>query len=260
MLRWCSYCQRFLGEVPPYAELAVTHGICESCEEHGPDLLEADPERIQFLRELQRRLGMAGKAGDPGAAETVIREAAAANVRGIDILLGIVAPLLYQIGEDWRTSTITVAEEHRFTAFCEAIYERIAAGYKMTVVAPGSRPTVVSGPGNGVLLMNAAHNVHTLGIRVLALWLHCEGIPVRVIHPTPALEEMDSLVAALRPGKVLISMALAEQRPGVVAMIDRLAMLPEEIRPEVVVGGYAVKLDLVESIPRARMVADIASV
>jgi len=55
-------------------------------------------------------------------------------MRAIDLLIGIIAPLLYQIGEDWKHGAVTVAQEHRFTAFCEKVLELIGE------VAPAGAP------------------------------------------------------------------------------------------------------------------------
>ncbi len=38
MLKWCTYCQEFQGEVPPFDTLASTHGICQNCVPHAEHL------------------------------------------------------------------------------------------------------------------------------------------------------------------------------------------------------------------------------
>jgi hypothetical protein len=45
-----------------------------------------------------------------------VEEGIAANSRPVDIPIGVVAPLLYQIGEERRYGAITVDHEHEFTA------------------------------------------------------------------------------------------------------------------------------------------------
>ena len=119
MLKWCSYCQRFLGETPDFHNLNVTHGICTACAPGADKFTEADFQLAESLRDIQHQLREAGRRSDLHAAERIIENAAAANVRAVDVLIGIIAPALYQVGEDWRRGIIGVAEEHRFTAFCE---------------------------------------------------------------------------------------------------------------------------------------------
>src|SRR4051794_22278080 len=35
MVRWCSFCQSFMGESPPYSDFSWTDGICVACKSSG---------------------------------------------------------------------------------------------------------------------------------------------------------------------------------------------------------------------------------
>jgi methanogenic corrinoid protein MtbC1 len=254
VLIWCSYCQRFLGEAPPYEQYSVTHGICRACETGALTLTESEFAHALRLRDIQEQLAKAGRHGDLRAAEQIIEDAGKHNVAGADILLGVIAPMLYQIGDDWRCGSVTVAQEHRFTAFCERVYNLVAAK-----VIDGTAAGAWRAEHGGVLLMNAPDNRHTLAIRILALRLARQGVPARVLDGPPDIEEAIALISRIQPAIVLISIALAEQADGVIAIAARIAALPERIRPNVIVGGYAVKLGLVSAIPGASLMADISS-
>lgn len=253
MLKWCAYCQQFLGEVPDYQRLTITHGICARCAPRALELTEAHIERAQVLLDIQQQLHEAGRRNDLAAADRIIETAAKMNVRSIDILMGILAPMLYQFGEDWRRNLVSVADEHRFTSYCEAVFERIASqmqSLSSRVAAAPRQPDT--------LLMNAPGNRHTLAIRVLALWLRDKGTSVRTIDLPLPLEELITLVVACRTRIVLISMALAEQLSGVAEIVARIADIPASIRPRVIVGGYAVKAGLVSTINGADLAGDIS--
>ncbi len=254
MLKWCSYCQRFLGETPDFHNLNVTHGICAACAPGADKYTESDFQLAESLRDIQHQLREAGRRGDLNAAECIIGSAAAANVRAVDVLIGIVAPALYQVGEDWRRGIIGVAEEHRFTAFCEGLFNRIASRVKDAGPAPAGEEE-----RSEFLLMNAAGNKHTLAIRILTLWLASRGAAARVLDSPASPEELAAMVIRYRPRSLLISMALAEQGAGVTALAQRISQLPVAIRPKVIIGGYAVKLGLVSAIPGAELMADISS-
>jgi methanogenic corrinoid protein MtbC1 len=253
MLSWCSYCQQFVGEVPPYDDLNVTHCICATCESNALSLTESDIAHALMLKDIQSRLFDAGRRGDMNAAKRVIDASRQANMRELDILVGIIAPMLYQIGEDWKRGAITVAEEHRFTAFCEKIIDILA------VKSPSA--TLIDAPEerNAILLINAPGNYHTLAVRILALWLIDKGMPARAAHQALNVEGVVEIIRKVHPKFVLISMALAEQVPGVVAIVERIAELPNLVRPRIIVGGYAVKLGLVSIIPGADLLADIGA-
>jgi methanogenic corrinoid protein MtbC1 len=254
MLSWCSYCQQFTGEAPPYENLNLTHGICEACELRESDLSAADITHARALRDIQRRLYEAGRSNDLKAAELIIEDAEKAKIRSVDILLGIIAPILYQVGEDWARSIVTVTEAHRFTTFCEKIFELIAA--KVGFVIPTDTTNAAEAE---VLLVNAPGNSHTLAIRILALWMTSSGTRVGIVDVSTSLQALVSLVSRVKPRLLLVSMALAEQRTAVTIIAERIAGLPTLIRPKVIVGGHAVKLDLVSAIPGADLMADIRS-
>jgi len=254
MLSWCSYCQQFVGEVPPYDDLIVTHCFCATCESDALSLTESDIAHALMLKDVQSRLFDAGRRGDLNAAKQVIDASRQASMREVDILIGIIAPMLYKIGEDWKSGIITVAEEHRFTAFCEKIIDILAA--KSPSAALVDAP---SEERNAILLINAPGNCHTLAVRILALWLADKGMPTRAIHRPLSVEGAIEMIREVNPGFVLISMPLAEQVPSVVAIVERLAELPILIRPKIVVGGYAVKMGLVSVIPGADLLTDISA-
>ena len=252
MLMWCSYCQRFQREVPPYENFNITHGMCAACEPTASALTESDIAHVRSLQKIQSRLAEAGRNGDFKAAERIEEDAVKANIRPIDILLGIVAPMLYQVGKDWEQSIITVAEEHRFTAFCEHVFESIVTRLR------GAPPTNVTETDRAeVLLMTAEGNRHTLAIRILDLWLMNKGIRTQLVPPTLSLDDLMAVISDMRPTTLLVSMALPEHRATVLKTAERVAALPGPIRPKVIVGGYAVKLGLVAEIPGAELVADI---
>jgi methanogenic corrinoid protein MtbC1 len=251
MLSWCSYCQQFVGEVPHYDDLAVTHTICWACERNMFGLTAQDIAHAHLLQDIRKRLFEAGRRNDLQAAAQIIEDCSDAKVREVDILLGIVAPILYEIGEDWKRGAITVEDEQRFTAFCEDTFELIAD--KVMQAQPATEGDAKA------LLLNAPGNCHTLAIRILALWLLEKGIRAQVVDDLIESDGLLKLIDTVRPRLVLISMALPEQAASVSAIAELVATLPASVRPAVIVGGYAVKQGLVEPIPGAELMADIGA-
>jgi hypothetical protein len=194
----------------------------------------------------------AGLSGDLKAVDSVLHDAVEQNVRLIDIFMGLVAPLFYQIGEEWRKGYITVAEEHRFTSYCEQLFGQLSNE------VTGSRSTDAANADRvDVLLMNAPGNRHKMALHILAAWFADKEIPTWVIEPTPAIDDLVSLICENRPRLVLISIALSEQLPAVVRLVELIAALPGPHHPKILIGGYAVKMKLVPPIPGAYLVTDI---
>jgi len=251
MLKWCSYCQQFMGEVPDYDDLVITHGTC--CECHPATFKPAglDLTHARFLKGIQRKLWNAGCDSDLKAAESIIDDAVNAGLRPIDILMGIIAPMLYEVGEDWKRGALSVEGEHRFTSFCKKVLDLIVP--KSEVGVSANRKS-----GGAILLMNALGNRHTLAVRILALWLASKGRRTEIVNAQRDIDQLLSLIRTKQTKLLLISMALSEQYGGVKEIAERIAELPEPIRPRVIVGGYAVKLGLIPPIPGADLMADIS--
>jgi methanogenic corrinoid protein MtbC1 len=217
-------------------------------------LTDSDMAYAFRLKAIQGELFEAGCRDDLNAARQIIGIARHAGTREVDILVGIIAPMLYRIGEDWKRGAISVAEEHRFTAFCEKILN-IVPGNRL----PLNLLTAGQEKRREILLINAPGNYHTLAIRILALWLSDKGMPAHTLDEAFDVSDLIIAICDIRPRILLISMALAEQVPGVIAIIERIGDLPEPMRPKIMVGGYAVKLGLVSQIPGAAILADISA-
>jgi methanogenic corrinoid protein MtbC1 len=244
MLRWCAYCQEFQGEMAPFNIFTTTHGLCPACEAKGMGRLDSEIGNSHRLREIQGLLYEAGKTGDMAAASSIVRRALTAGIRPVDILVGLITPLLYLIGVEWESSLITVADEHRFTSFCERVFELVVLEVKAaSAPMPGIRSAIV-------FLMNARGNDHTLGIRILSLWLQSKGIETRHFHPPPTPETLFQLATQTRPQAILVSLALEWQRSYVCGIARMIKRLPHP-RPTLIAGGYAIKQNLIPAIPGA---------
>ena len=250
MLRWCAYCQEFQGEIAPLDTFTTTHGMCPACKAKGMDQLDSEIGTSHRLREIQGLLYEAGKAGDMAAAPAIVQCALSAGLRPVDILVGLITPLLYLIGVEWESHLITVADEHRFTSFCERVFELVVPEVKAPgAPIPGTRDALV-------FLMNARGNNHSLGIRILSLWLQSKGIRSRNLHPPPSPETLFQIATETRPQAILISLALERQKAYVYNIARKMEALPRPT-PTLIVGGYAIKHHLIPPIPGALLLETI---
>jgi len=255
VLRWCAHCQQFIGEMPPHADLSITHGLCRKCAGEQPDLLRDDEyAHAVVLRDIFQALFAAGRSNDFDAAGPLVDRAIVANCRPVDILVGMIAPMLYEIGRAWERGTLTVAGEHEFTAFAERVVDLVEARMKQT----WSQPARFAGDGRYVL-MNAPGNAHVVGIRILALWLQNQGWPTRHVDERTVLDVLSEPSLAGESKTLLVSIALPEQCDAVRALVERVQALPAPRRPKIVLGGYAVKTRLVPRIPGVMLARDISA-
>ena len=194
---------------------------------------------------------VAGRSNDPHMAASIVAAALDVRMRPIDILLGLVSPTLYCIGNEWEDGTVSVADEHRHTAFCELVFELVR---DMIATDKSDHPIVE--PAD-IILMNAPGNTHTLGIRFLELWLTSNGSGSLVLDPPPAIEELARVVQTTQPKFLLISVALPEQMAAVSQIVELLSRAAVGTKPQIIVGGYAVKFGLVQPIAGIALASDI---
>src|SRR5262249_54980869 len=154
--------------------------------------------------------------------------AIAANCRPVDILIGMIAPMLHEIGTGWERGTITVEAEHQFTAFCEQVVDLVANKVKRQKLARQQH--------DRYFLMNAPGNQHTLAVRILTLWLESHGKRARALDDQIDLAELERSLSSEKPKFLLVSMSLPNQTDGVAKIAAMANELPASIRPKVMVG------------------------
>jgi methanogenic corrinoid protein MtbC1 len=164
----------------------------------------------------------------------------------------MIAPMIHEIGTGWERGTITVEVEHQFTAFCEQVVDLVANKVKCQKLARQQ--------DDRYFLMNAPGNQHTLAVRILTLWLESHGKRTRALDDQIGLAELERSLISEKPKFFLVSMSLPNQSDGVAKIAAMANELPASIRPKVMVGGYAIKVGLVSTIPGADLVADLRSI
>ena len=253
MLKWCAYCQHFIHEVAPYDDFSMTHGLCPSCMSEHENPFAADVvERAHALRKTFCALFDAGRHEDFETATQIVDEAIGANCRPVDILLGMVSPMLYEIGEEWKRGALSVEAEHRFTDFSKKVVELVETRIDDVM-------SIAPAPAARIFLMNAPGNRHDLALRILSIWLGCRGVTVRIIEEGVDQAELVRSIAAEKPLYLLISMALTDQRDCVAGIAETVQALPHGVRPRIIVGGYPVKAGLIRAVPGAELLSDIAA-
>jgi len=95
---------------------------CPACKStHKSPFAKNVVDRANFLGELFRALFDAGRHEDFKAAAGIVENAISVDCRPVDILLGMISPMLYEIGEEWKRGVLSVEAEHRFTAFSKKV-------------------------------------------------------------------------------------------------------------------------------------------
>jgi methanogenic corrinoid protein MtbC1 len=224
MFAWCAHCQHLIGEAPPLEDFRVTHGICPGCEV-AFETYEPSPSEI-LAKRLVGELESAGRNGEFGPAAAAIQRALAAGILPSEVMIGILHPALARIGQLWETGEVTVAEEHRFTAFCLEVIERLP-------------PSRVESASPTLLLAPSPETAHDLGLRMLQRVAWERGVSCELLPVGTSSEEI--LAAAGRrggPELLGISVGLVESIPAALGFWRELDHhLPRE--QKVAFGGQA---------------------
>ncbi len=204
MYLWCSYCQKFIGEVAPYDQHDISHGICKKCVKNK---VVFDLDRIHKSQEIANlflQLKEAVKDRNFTFIRSQYSRLKSLSVSNNDIFSGIYQPLLYEIGRLWETRILTMAEEHEVTSTIEEV---VSLGFNeipnIEKLRNSSTPIV--------LITSTSQNQHILGLRLLEYWLCENGIKNLVIVPGLPSEEILSLAKKFKPVVVGLSATMPSQ-------------------------------------------------
>jgi methanogenic corrinoid protein MtbC1 len=234
MIRWCAYCQTYLGESEPYENFSLTHGLCESCTVKGVHKDASEVARLRPLAVFFSQLRAEVRAGITSDPADWVRKALALGIKPADLLLGMLQPALYEIGDQWAKGEATVATEHAFSAFAEKAYAAVFAQYPE--LAGNSQAKAPD-----ILLANVDGNYHTLGIKFLEIALLAEGLKTFTVLPGLPGPEVLALVKTLAPGALGLSVSMPEHLKAAEGIAAELLKLPEGDRPLLLLGGGIVK-------------------
>jgi methanogenic corrinoid protein MtbC1 len=234
VIKWCSYCQSYIGEAPPFEKMAITHGICASCLASGAERKGAASAGTVRLRDFFAAMRRAVRDGGIPEASEWIDRGVKAGLKPADMLIGVVQPALYEIGELWSKGGVTVSYEHRFSAFAEAlaglIYEKYPA---LRANRQNARPDI--------LLTCADGNYHTLGIKFLEVMLLSKGYRTFTVLPGLPSRETADMALEMKCPAVGVSVSMTPQLEALRELSAELGAGSRKEAPRLIAGGMPIK-------------------
>lgn len=244
MIRWCSYCQSFLGEVPPFEDYSPTHAVCEACLSKGRDYIASSVNLARQMGDFYNGLREAAAAGEAISLDEIMAAGSKLGIKDIDLCVGIIQPILYEIGELWKDGHLTAAQEHLFTEFAEQVIHRFKE-------RSFPIPNLPRAENVDVLLVCADGNYHTLGVQIIDLAMRELGLKTKAI--TPGLPNQDILWSVERFQPRILGISIAEQ--GQIEQVIEFAKTvqndPNRVDMKILVGGSGVRIrqDLFKNYP-----------
>jgi signal transduction histidine kinase len=170
-------------------------------------------------------------AGDRHRAELLVTEAIASGSSLHDIYVDVFQASLYEVGQRWERSELSVAQEHFVTAATQHIMVSVSARMFQT---PKS--------GRRLLATSIGGNFHSVGIRMLADVFEINGwATIYLGADTPSAAIVATLGGAF--DVLAISAALDEHVPDVAELIDGIRASAEGQHLRILVGGRPFNAD-----------------
>ena len=193
-----------------------------------PDVEEAYPD----LKDQRRKFGACLLVADFQNC-ILIAESVLKRENGQEALyMGLIQPVMYEIGRLWEQDKISTAEEHLATS----IVGRILAGLYAKLPIPKA--------GRGKAVVTSAPNeFHELGGRMLADMLEAAGWDVLFLGANTPAEELIKLLRKTNPRFLAISMTMPFGIDKVAALISALKSAPDLSQIKIMVGGSAFNTD-----------------
>lgn len=215
----------------------MTHTLCQSCMDKGLYEDAAHLTQARRLGEMYGRLRVAARSRELLRAGTLMDECIGMGVRPVDLMMGIIQPLLYEIGELWARAEVTVAAEHQFSDFAASV---LATVYQRYPELGQFRQS----PHPRMLLTIADGNYHVLGLQILELYLATEHVPTFTVVPGLPVEETARLAREMEPGFIGVSISDPAQMRCARDLAAALGDLPDAGRPTIILGGSTARAGL----------------
>jgi methanogenic corrinoid protein MtbC1 len=180
-----------MGEKQPYESFELTHGICDPCWADGRHKDSSHIRALQPIAAFYQDLRDKAVAGVDISIPEVIADSKKLGITSVDMTIGILQPILNEMGRLFLAGKVTVAKEHAFTQKVESLISDLFTMTPAMKNCQGQKPLVILSCVDG--------NYHWLGLRLLELSLLEEGIPVRAFIPSLPQGEVIQLAVDMRP-------------------------------------------------------------
>jgi methanogenic corrinoid protein MtbC1 len=197
-------------------------------------LSRTDPYRPSFYRHLPEAQPSAGSlaaalvAGNRPAAREVVLGRVQGGDRLVDVGVGVVQPAMYEVGDLWQASRVSIAQEHLATAITQTL---LAQAFALSDFAP---PT-----GRRALFACVEGNHHALGVRMVSDAFEVAGWEVQLLGADTPSQSLVRQVDLFRPELVGLSVSMPQQVAVVKRVIRELRGELGGRRPAIMVGGLA---------------------
>jgi methanogenic corrinoid protein MtbC1 len=219
------------GSLPPDLRQLLDTNHCEimqsasaSVESAGPS--EPSSEELLCLNDLPTRVLEQLLAGDRRAATALILAEVEQGLKIHELYLGVLQPVLTEIGRRWQVNALSVGQEHYCTAVIQSIMSQLY-------------PKIFSAERNGWKMVATAvpGNLHEIGIRMVADVFELNGWDTYFLGQDCPLDSVLAHLEEFDADLLAISAALVPQIDEARNVIQAVKSRPELRHIPILVGG-----------------------
>lgn len=232
MIRWCSYCQSFIGEKEPLEVFEVSHGICLKCKKKYFTQVDSDflpTNDLQEIKEFFKTVLQMNYLEIHDNKDSIINEGVALGIDPLSLIYGILQPLLFRMSNMAKSHNVSLMEEYLYTSTIQKIITRIEFDYN------------IESNNEDIILTNVQGNVHLLACRVLRVAIAQRGYSSQIIYPGPSPKELKGFLERSSVKLLCLSIATSDQEKSLLKSLSQISELPKERRPLIALGGSGVK-------------------
>lgn len=182
------------------------------------------PDRFALDDLAATLLSQLSALDESGAARTLAQALAIVNVE--DVCLGLLAPVLVEIGRRWECHELTSTTEHFASGVIRAQLEDLLR----TAASATSGPIVIVGCAPG--------EQHELGALMVALFLRRAGLRVAYLGQNVEPESLFKMIGMHKPAGIVLSATMEPRAMELARIGEQLRDAPAP-RPALFVGGRA---------------------
>jgi methanogenic corrinoid protein MtbC1 len=232
-VQWSAWQAAIRRRLPsPLAEpiLAIYDWIIQ---QHATFMARAQP---QAWRRQDPWAGAAGLeplleellAGDFLAADLQIKAMLGEHPDLEELYLGVLAPIMEEVGLRWELGRISEAQEHLASAL---VMRLMTVSYAQASLAPR--------PGKRALVCCGPHELHQIGAWMVADFLELDGWDARLLGADTTIPGLLDLIREFRPRLLALSIAMPFHLAQSRRMIERVRQHPAAAGLRIMVGGQA---------------------
>jgi methanogenic corrinoid protein MtbC1 len=220
-----------MGETEPKSDYSLTHDLCPGCradmKARKAQVSPRTKEIVAFFQELSGSV----RISKPFDRAAVLKRAQELQIPKSSLLMGIMQPLLYQIGAWYQAGQITVIQEHIFTQAIDELIRELRSSAMEELGSGAQQSDIVIGCADG--------NYHYFGVRFLELALREKGFSAQALFPSLPMIDLFRFGQAVGAKIIGISATLPEQLDSLKSL-DSIRYQLGGYSPFLILGGQAV--------------------